>query len=301
MVLVLIKQIVAMVIMMAVGVILVRAKMVDEKGVAQLSSIALYVATPAVIIQAFAVTFSQEQLVNGAWVALFTLVSLVVSTALAALILARSDRVGRFATIFSNAGFVGIPIIQALLGPEYVFYVTIVIAVSTLYLWTYGVVLMSADKTMVSINKVANNPAMIALVIGLALFFLPIELPDVASTVLTSMGNLNTGLAMIVLGANLGMANVSLMFSDLRLYRASAMRLLAVPAVVIAILLVLPIPYEVKMVLLIAQATPTAASTSMLAQLFGADYQYGTGLVIMTTIISMLTMPIMLTIGINAL
>ena len=213
MVLVLIKQIVAMVIMMAVGVILVHAKMVDEKGVAQLSSIALYVATPAVIIQAFAVTFSQEQLVNGAWVALFTLVSLVVSTALAALILARSDRVGRFATIFSNAGFVGIPIIQALLGPEYVFYVTIVIAVSTLYLWTYGVVLMSADKTMVSINKVANNPAMIALVIGLALFFLPIELPDVASTVLTSMGNLNTGLAMIVLGANLGMANVSLMFS----------------------------------------------------------------------------------------
>lgn len=253
MVLVLVKQILAMVVMMAVGV--------------------------ALCVVAF----------------------LVLGTVLSSLFLSRPDRVGRFATIFSNAGFVGIPIIQALLGQEYVFYVTIVIAISTLYLWTYGVVLISGDRSMISLGKVATNPAVIALAIGLVLFFLPVQLPGVITSVLSAMGGLNTGLAMIVLGANLGMANVGLMFSDLRLYKASAMRLAVAPLASLVILLVAPIPYEVRMALIISQATPCAASTSMLAQLFGADYQYGTGLVIMTTTLSMVSMPLLLSLAISIL
>ena len=220
MVTVLIKQILAMVAMMAIGVVLARLHKVDEKGATQLSTIAMYVATPAVIIQAFAVEFNPEQLINAAWVALSVVIALAVSTLISRVLLARSDRVGQFAVIFNNAGFIGIPIIQVLLGTEYVFYVTIIIALSTLYLWTYGVVLISGDRSMVSLKKVATNPAIIALAVGLVLFFLPIELPSVVSSVLSSMGSLNTGLAMIVIGANLGMANIGLMFSDLRLFRA---------------------------------------------------------------------------------
>lgn len=301
MVIVLVKQIIAMVAMMSVGVVLAKTEMLNHKGVGQLSSIAMYVATPAVIIQAFAVQFNAEQLINGAWVALYVVAGLLVCTAVARVVLRSADRVGRFAVIFNNAGFVGIPIIQAILGPEYVFYVTIVIALSTLYMWTYGAVLMSGDTAMISLKKVATNPAIIALGIGLVLFFLPIELPDVVSTVLKNMGNLNTGLAMLVLGANLGMANVGIMFADLRLYRAAALRLVVVPLIFLALLLLAPVPYEIKMVLAIVQATPCAAATSMLAQLFEADYQYGTGLVIMTTMLSMVSLPLVLSLAIAIL
>ena len=297
MVLILVKQILVMVAMMLVGVALVKSKMIDETGVKQMSNVAIYVATPAVIIQSFAIDYNPEQLVNGLWVSVFFSLGLLLSAVIGRAVCGSADRVGQFAVIFSNTGFVGIPIITSLLGPQYVFYVTMTMAVGTFVLWTYGIYLMSGDTSMISMKKIFTNPAVIALGIGLALFFAPVHLPAMAGQVLTGMGNLNTGLGMLVLGANLGMSNIGLMVSDLRLYKASALRLLVVPAVVIGTLLLMPCSTEIKMTVLICEATPCGAVTSMLAQLFGGDYQYGTGLVIMTTLLSMVTMPIVLTLA----
>ncbi len=301
MVLILIQQILVMVAMMAVGVALVKAKMLDTHGVGQLSNIAMYVATPAVIIQAFAIDYSKEQLVNGLWVAAFFALALLISAVIAYFVCGRADRVGQYAVIFSNTGFVGIPIIQSLLGPEYVFYVTMTMAVGTFVLWTYGIYLMSGDMSQISLKKIVTNPAVIALAIGLVLFFAPVHLPAMVNQVLTGMANLNTGLAMLVLGANLGMSNIGLMISDVRLYKASVLRLVVVPLVVMLTLFLMPCSYEIKMVMLIAEATPCGAATSMLAQMYGADYQYGTGLVIITTLLSMITMPLVLSLAIGIL
>ena len=301
MVLMLIQQILVMLAMMAVGAVLVRVGMVDEAGTKQLSSIALYVATPAVIIQAFAIEFDPEQLVNALWMGLFFTLALVVSAAIAYLVCGKADRVGQFAVIFSNSGFVGIPIISGLLGPEFVFYVTITMAVGTFALWTYGVLLMSGDKGQISMKKIVTNPAVIALFVGLALFFAPVRLPDMVAQFLTGMGNLNTGLGMLVLGANLGSSNLGLLFTDRRIYKACAFRLLVVPAVTILLCMVMPVSAEIRMVLLIVEACPCSAVTSMLAQLYGGDFQYGTGLVIVTTLLSMATMPLILTLALAIL
>ncbi len=301
MVLILVRQILVMLAMMAIGIALIKTKMLDRNGVGQLSNIAMYVATPAVIIQAFAIDYDREQLVNGLWVAAFFALALLISAVLAYVVCGRADKVGQYAVIFSNTGFVGIPIIQSLLGPEYVFYVTMTMAVGTFVMWTYGIYLMSGDMSQISARKILTNPAVIALAIGLVLFFAPIHLPAMVNQVLTGMGNLNTGLAMLVLGANLGMSNIGLMITDVRLYKASALRLVAVPLLVLITLFFMPVSFEVKMVMLIAEATPCGAATSMLAQMFGADYQYGTGLVIMTTLISMITMPLLLTLALQIL
>ena len=301
MVLVLIQQILVMMAMMSVGVALVKAKMVDELGVKQLSNIAMYVATPAVIIQSFAIEYNPEQLKNGLWVALFFAISLLIAMVVARFACGSADRVGQYAVIFSNTGFIGIPIIQGLLGPEYVFYVTMTMAVGTFVMWTYGIWLISGDSSQISLKKIVTNPAVIALVIGLALFFAPIKLPAIITSALTGMSNLNTGLAMIILGANLGSSNIGLMLHDRRLYKVCVLRLIVVPLLVLVTLFFMPTSFELRMVMLIAAATPSGAATSMLAQLFGADYQYGTGLVIMTTLLSMATMPLILTGAIQVL
>ena len=145
MVLILVQQILVMVAMMSIGIALVKTKMLNSSGVGQLSNIAMYVATPAVIIQAFAIDYSKEQLVNGLWVAAFFSLALLISAIVAYFVCGSADKVGQYAVIFSNTGFVGIPIIQSLLGPEYVFYVTMTMAVGTFVLWTYGIYLMSGD------------------------------------------------------------------------------------------------------------------------------------------------------------
>lgn len=301
MVLILIKQILVMLAMMSVGVILYKIGQIDEKGVGQLSNLALYVATPCVVIQALAIPFDSEKISTGLVVILFFLVIFVVSVIIARFGCGRADRVGQFAVVFSNSGFVGIPLIQGILGDEYVFYVTMTMVAGTLVFWTYGVYLMSGSKDEVSVKKILTNPNLIAVVIGLVLFLAPIELPYVVERTLAGMANMNTGLGMVILGATLGASNIGLMIRDTRLYKAIALRLVAVPLVCIPILMLMPVPFEVRMVMMIIAAAPAASATSMLALKYGADYSYGTGLSIGTTIISMLSMPVVLALAMQVL
>jgi predicted permease len=173
--------------------------------------------------------------------------------------------------------------------------------VGTITFWTYGVLLMSGDKNEVSVKKILTNPNLIAVVVGMILFFTIDELPYVALQTLNGMANMNTGLGMVILGATLGASNVGLMITDTRLYKAIALRLVVVPLVCIPILLLMPVPFEVRMVMMIIAAAPAASATSMLALKYGADYSYGTGLSIGTTIVSMLTMPLVLALAMQIL
>ena len=301
MVLILIKQIIVMLAMMSIGVVLYKIGQIDEKGVAQLSNLALYVATPCVVIRSLAIPFNSEQLATGGLVMAFFLIIFVVSVLIGTFGCGRADRVGTFAVVFSNSGFVGIPLIQGILGDEYVFFVTMTMVAGTITFWTYGVYLMSGDKNEVSVKKILTNPNLIAVVVGMMLFFAPFELPYVFQQVLNGMANMNTGLGMVILGATLGASNIGLMISDTRLYKAIALRLIAVPLVCIPILMFMPVPFEVRMVMMIIAAAPAASATSMLALKYGADYSYGTGLAIGTTIVSMLTMPIVLALAMKIL
>ena len=298
---ILIQQILVMMVMMAVGIILSKTHMLDENGVAQLSNLALYVATPAVVIASLAIEFDKQQLATGGIVMLFYLALLVVAIVVGRIGCGKADRVGQFAVAFSNSGFVGIPLIQGILGDQYTFYVTMTMVIATVIFWTYGVYLMSGDKREASLKKVLTNPNFIAVIIGLILFFAPIKLPYVIDQALTGMKNLNTGLGMIILGAYLGQSNIMLMITDTRLYKACLLRLVAAPLATIALLLFMPAPFEVRMVLMIVAAAPAASATSMLAQKYGADYQYGTGLSIGTTILSMATMPLVLALAMQVL
>jgi predicted permease len=301
MVLILIKQILVMLAMMSIGVILFKLGQLDEKGVGQLSNLALYVATPCVVIRALAIPFDAEKISTGVTVMLFFLVIFAVSVVIGRFGCGKADRVGTFAVVFSNSGFVGIPLIQGILGDEYVFYVTMTMVVGTITFWTYGVLLMSGDKNEVSVKKILTNPNLIAVVVGMILFFAVDELPYVIQQALTGMANMNTGLGMVILGATLGASNIGLMITDTRLYKAIALRLVVVPLACIPILLLMPVPFEVRMVMMIIAAAPAASATSMLALKYGADYSYGTGLSIGTTIVSMLTMPLVLALAMQVL
>lgn len=301
MVLILIKQILVMLLMMSVGMVLYKIGQIDEKGVGQLSNLALYVATPCVVLQALAIEFDAERLVTGGWVMLFFMIIFAVSVVIARVLCGSADRVGQFAVVFSNSGFVGIPLIQGILGDEYVFYVTMTMVAGTATFWTYGVYLMSGDKNEVSIKKILTNPNLIAIVIGLIFFFAPIKLPYVLQRTVAGMANMNTGLGMIILGATLGASNIGLMIRDTRLYKATALRLVVVPLACIPILMFMPVPFEVRMVMMIIAAAPAASATSMLALKYGADYSYGTGLAIGTTIVSMVTMPAVLALAMMVL
>jgi len=286
------NQTVTMFILMAVGYILYRLKIMTNHCSRELSKVLITVVIPAVIIKSYAVEFSQEKLYRLGMACLASVAALVTAIVISFFLYGNRRRIENFGAAFSNAGFVGIPLVSAVLGQEAVFYVSIYVALLNLLQQTYGVMVMTQSTAYIKPKKVAANPILVSLVIGLALFFLPVQLPGILSDCIGYVAGLNTPVAMLVLGIYLAQENIRDIFTDLRLYLSSAVRLLIVPLVTVGVFLLLPIPTDIKMVELIAAATPIGSNVAVFAQLHDLDYGYAAKLVCNSTILSIFILPI---------
>lgn len=294
---IMINQTVAMFLMMAVGIVLFKTKRLDNQGAAQMANVALYVAGPAITITAFATTFDAEKLVAGGLCMLLTVLFTLGSATIGWLVYRDRQRISQMGIMISNMGFMGIPLVQAVLGEEYVFYVSACIAAQIPITFTYGIWLISQDKSEVSPKRILSNPAIIAVFVGVALFFASIELDGIAKATASGLSGLNTGLAMIVLGSYLAQADLRGILRNKNLYLTHFIRLVIVPLIIVAILWVMPLSTPIKLTLLIAFAAPSGTVTAIFPQMFNKDYRFGAGLVSSSTLLSLLTMPIMLSIG----
>ena len=294
---IMINQTVAMFLMMAVGIVLFKTKRLDNQGAAQMANVALYVAGPAITITAFATTFDAEKLVAGGLCMLLTVLFTLGSATIGWLVYRDRQRISQMGIMISNMGFMGIPLVQAVLGEEYVFYVSACIAAQIPITFTYGIWLISQDKSEVSPKRILSNPAIIAVFVGVALFFASIELDGIAKATASGLSGLNTGLAMIVLGSYLAQADLRGILRNKNLYLTHFIRLVVVPLIIVAILWVMPLSTPIKLTLLIAFAAPSGTVTAIFPQMFNKDYRFGAGLVSSSTLLSLLTMPIMLSIG----
>ena len=219
-------------------------------------------------------------------------------------------RMLRFATIFSNAAFMGIPLIEAVLGSEFTIYASIYNITFNMFLWTLGVhictdnnVLDSGEvlKSQASIKKALIHPVTIAAALGLVYFFLPIgpaEMPELAMECLTMISALVAPLSMLVLGLRIAEIDLRGFFKDKNVYFFIALRHIALPALVFGVLgalklIGLPISYEIFMVTMILASAPAASSATMFAEKYDCDAAYVSKLVAFSTILSILTMPLM--------
>ena len=291
---VMITQVVAMFLMMVIGAVLYRGQLVDNAGSKQLSNVALYVATPAVILQSLATTFDAAKMVAGAACMALSFIFTLVSAGVARLYFRDRQRAAQLGITISNMGFMGIPLVQSVLGEEYVFYISACMAGQVPLIWSYGIWLISQDTSKISLKKIATNPSIFAVVVGIVLFCCSINLTGVIKVTAQDMGNLNTGLAMLVMGIYLAQTDLRSLVRDRNLYAACALRLLAVPAIVIAVMVLLPLDPIVKLVVVIALSTPCGTVSAMFPQMFGGDYRFGAGLVSVSTLLSLVLMPLVL-------
>ena len=294
---VMITQVVAMFLMMVIGAVLYRVKLVDNAGSKQLSNVALYVATPAVILQSLATTFDAAKMATGAACMALSFIFTLASAGVARLYFRDRQRAAQLGITISNMGFMGIPLVQSVLGDQYVFYISACMAGQVPLIWSYGVWLISQDASKISPRKIATNPSIVAVVVGIVLFCCSIDLTGVIKVTAQDMGNLNTGLAMLVMGIYLSQTDLRSLVRDRSLYAACGLRLLAVPAIVIAVMALLPLDPVVKLVVLVALSTPCGTVSAMFPQMFGGDYRFGAGLVSLSTLLSLVIMPLILVLG----
>ncbi len=179
------------------------------------------------------------------------------------------------------------------------FYIVPFIAVLNLMQWTYGAGVLRQNHTKPNLHSIFMNPIMLGTAIGLLLFLTNpgTKLPDVLGTALSGICAMNTPLAMLVLGTYLAKEKFSTLFTRGGLYAVSAVRLLLIPAVSTTILFVLPIGSTVKYALLIAAACPVGANVAVYAQLYDKDYAYASQTVVLSTLLSILSLPLVVLLG----
>ncbi len=293
-------QVIVLFILMALGFVGNKTKLINQEGSKVMSDVVMYFVTPCLIINSFSNMENDPEHLNGLIVCFAAFFAIMAATiALVHIIFRGNDekkmRVLRFGVVFSNVGYMGIPLQQAVLGDEGVFYGAVCVGVFNILVWTYGVICSSGSLKNMSVKKVVFNPGLIAVTVGLIIFLfsLPVAkyVPPV-STTLGYMANLNTPIAMMVIGFNLANSNILASLKSASTYVVAFLRLILIPAVSLFVLLFCGIRGDILVSLVVAASAPVAAVTTVFAIKYENDVNTSVNLVAFTTLLSIITMPV---------
>ena len=296
MILILVKQILQMFLLAGIGYLLFKGGKISLEGSKTIGNILIFASLPAVIINGFLIERTAEHVSGLLWSALAAAVVVLLSVLISHFVF-KKDGVAAFATSFSNPGFFGIPLIVASLGQGAVFYAAPFIAFLNIGQWTYGVSRLNGQPVLQGFQpkKLIKAPFVIAILAGLFLFATQLPLPTLVRSVLSTVAGLNTPLAMFTVGVYLAQTDLKNMLGRRSLYLISALRLLVIPAISLLLLKFFPSSMEqMRTVLLIVAACPVGSNVAVYAQLHGKDYPYAVETVVISTILSIVTIPFIL-------
>ena len=293
-IIIIIRQLFIMFLYMAIGVALFRAKLVTKEGSQTLAHLLLYCILPCVIVKSFCLERTPENTAAfGAsllWAFILLLAAMLVS-----FVFFRRSPVDNFGAAFSNAGFMGFPLITAVLGGNAVFYAAGFVALLNALQWTYGQWILTKDRKKVSFKVITTNPIVLSLLLGVILFLAKIPVPALLTSVMGTVANMNAPVAMNVLGVYLAQTDIRKLFTTGRVYAVSAIRLLLIPLVSLLLLRLSPkLPPEISTALLIAASAPVGSNVAVYAQKLEMDYTYAVQTVCLSTLLSVVTMPAIL-------
>lgn len=294
-------QVVTLFLLIGVGYVLARLGLLRSDGASQMSTLALYVVTPCIMIRSFETVRTPEMLGTLGRFFLAYTVCTVLGVLLAQPLFRREppERGGplRFGTSYGNNGFMGLPLVMSILGPEAAIFGSVSAVAFNILLWTQG------RKTMggkVGLRSALVNPATVGAALGLLLFFtgwwepapgrwsLPAPILDAVSY----LADLNTPLPMVVLGAQMAGTDLRESFADRRLYLAAAVRLVAAPLLALVLLLPFRLDPTAYCACVILCAVPPAGATAMFAQKLRRDTALAAKLVSTLTLMSVVTLPL---------
>lgn len=195
--------------------------------------------------------------------------------------------------VFSNLGFIGIPVVSSILGAEYVVYVTEFLLAYNLVFYTYGIAFMEGKFTIASLKTIIN-PGNLCCVVGLALIIAGIQIPDFLRTAVTYLGNATTPLSLMAVGYMLAVSDLQKIFGSPRIYIFSFIKLLVLPLALLPALKLLPIDKYLLPVCMVMFGMPVGNMPLMIGTKKGIDCGACTSAILVTTILCVVTIPILL-------
>ena len=200
-----------------------------------------------------------------------------------------------FMLLFGNTGFIGIPVIKALYGTDAVFYAAIVELINDILIFTVGILLiqLSAGANLKVGFKQFINPGLIGVIIGLVLFLLNIQLPNLIGGSIEMIGNATTPLTMFCIGFQIGGLKFKEIAGDFQVYAICFVKLLIVPVLTLLVVKLWAGDFSMlEKVLIIGFAMPVGAVASIFSQQYKGEAAFATKSVLLSTVLSLITIPI---------
>ena len=293
---IILKQTFIMLLLMIVGVLCYKTKIISSESNKELSKFILQIVNPIVIFMSYQTEINSDLVKN-------LLITFGISVlAFAVMIIAvyilirkkegRETEIERFSSIYSNCAFMGIPLAKAMFGDEGVFYLTAFITTFNLVVWTHGIILLTGERDMKRVIKVFYSPTIISIVLGIIAFFTQFKLPELPETVLRYISELNTPLAMIVSGVSMAETDIFKMIKKLSVYRVCLIKLVILPVILSLVLTFLPVDEKVHLTVLVAASAPPAAMCTLQCLQCGKNYLYSSEIFTAGTILSIITLPL---------
>ena len=292
------QQVLMLFMLMGVGFLLGKLKLLNAQGSLCMSNLMLYAVIPCLVISSFQRPLESEHLQNFGITVLLSLVVHIAMIAVTALALRRAAPDGRsiysLCAVMANCGFMAFPLQSALYGSLGVFYGSGYMVIFNICTWTYALYMAAdGDKSVLKLRTVLLNPTIISLVLALTLYLTQISLPDLLLTPIGYISSLNVPLPMLIIGFHLSQADLKTALRGKGAVTSIVLRLIVSPLLAIGLCLLLGLDAMVSTVVVIAAATPAAAVVTMLVSKFGKNAPLSSSLVSVHTLCSAVTIPVM--------
>lgn len=291
-------QVAVLFIIILVGYFVRKKGLLDESTTSKLSSLVMNIFLPAMVITAMQIQFDKEMIPKILSLLFVSMVMFGVSTIVAFCLkfFIKSDSklgIFQYALVFSNSGFMGYPVVEAVLGKGAIFYAAIFNLPFNFLCFTLGVYFLSKGNSNAKFSlKSMINPSMIAVFIGLALFITGTEFPIFINQPLELLGDVTTPISMIVIGSMLAGSSAMECFKRFDMYVLAVLRLIAIPVLVFLALKPFSFDSVVMAIPVVIAAMPSAANTAIMANEYGSDVSLASQAVFFTTLFSVVSIPL---------
>ena len=285
------------------GFIIRKTGIVGPDAAPVINKVLIWILSPAMLVNAFLKPFDGNEFLGCVGVAVFSFIAHALFSVVALLSFRKTSpkkrNVYQFAMIFSNAGFMGIPLIIDVLGKEKAIYATFYLIFFQIFVWTVGSYIYSRDTKYFSVKKILLNPGVIPIIIGVLIYVSGLGgmIPEVVVSAVDKLSSSVVPISMIIVGIRLAECDLKGIFLNPRLFACLGLRLAVLPVLLFAVMFAsskLGIYHNetVFAASLICASAPSAAFTNSFAEMFSGDGAEASKCVSLSTLFSILTMPL---------
>ncbi len=295
------QQVAILYLIVAVGFLADRIGVFKQTTAKMSNDLLFYIITPTVIVQSFLNMDFNKDTIKSFLVAFLCMFTTLVVGILIVIPFFRKDKdhasIYKYAVSYGNMGYMALPLCQSLLGSEGVFYCSAGVVAFNILSFVHGIWLMkkgTENDEGFKVKSIILNPGVLSVAVGLPLFVLGVDLPEILSGAVTHVANLNTPLAMIFLGTYIANSDLKLMFKQKQNYFVALLKLLVLPTIMFVIFKLIGISGVLITACMISASVPSATNTVMFAAKYGKDTSVASTVGAFCSLLSVLTIPVMI-------